>query len=283
MLLRQGSIDKTDSFERVFMSRIGEKFKELGGKGEKALITFITAGDPELKITEECILEMEKGGADIIELGVPFSDPMADGPTIQKSSERALAVGTTLPKILAMVKSVRKSSSVPIVLMGYFNPIFRYGARKFVVDAAAAGVDGVLLVDLPPEEAEDFQAAASSAGLDVISLLTPTSDERRIEKVARLGSGFIYYVSVTGVTGARESVADSLFEKVSAIRSRSPLPIAVGFGISDAVQAGRVASIADGVVVGSAIVKLFEEFMGEELKSNVRAFVAGLKAGIAEK
>ncbi len=265
------------------MSRIAEKFRELGAKREKALIAFITAGDPDLAVTEECILEMEQGGADIIELGVPFSDPMADGPTIQKSSERAIASGTTLPKILAMVKSVRKNSRIPIVLMGYFNPVFLYGAGKFAVDAAAAGVDGILLVDLPPEEAKEFKKTASSAGLDLISLLTPTSDEKRIEKVAGLGSGFIYYVSVTGVTGARQSVAESMFENVEKIRKRIPLPVAVGFGVSDPAQAGSVARVADGVVVGSAIVKLFEEFSGEELKQRLRSFIAELKAGINKR
>lgn len=264
------------------MSRIGEKFKELGEKGEKALITFITAGDPDLGVTEECILEMEKGGADIIELGVPFSDPMADGPTIQKSSERALVAGTTLPKILAMVKSIRGRTRIPIVLMGYYNPVFRYGTAKFAADAAAAGVDGVLLVDLPPEEAGEFSKAASAAGLDLISLLTPTSDDRRIEKVARLGSGFIYYISVTGVTGARESVEGSISEKVAEIRKRIPLPVAVGFGISNPAQAASVAGMADGVVVGSAIVKLFETFAGEELKKRLRGFVADLKSGIGK-
>jgi tryptophan synthase alpha chain len=262
------------------MSRIRAKFKELGERREKALITFITAGDPDLRVTEECVLEMEKGGADIIELGVPFSDPMADGPTIQKSSERAINAGTNLPKILAMVKSVRTRSLIPIVLMGYFNPVFRYGALNFVADAVAAGVDGVLLVDLPPEEGAEFKAAASAAGLDVISLLTPTSDGERIRKVARLGSGFIYYVSVTGVTGARDSVADSMFGKVAEIRALSPLPVVVGFGISDPVQAARAASVADGVVVGSAIVKLFEQFSGEELLRKLREFVTELKAGI---
>ena len=265
------------------MGRIADKFNELGAKGEKALIAFITAGDPDLAATEACILEMEKGGADIIELGVPFSDPMADGPTIQKSSERALAAGTTLPKILAMVKSVRRQSHVPIVLMGYFNPVFLYGLGKFAVEAADAGVDGVLLVDLPPEEAGEFKIAASSAGLDLISLLTPTSDDQRIEKAAGLGSGFIYYVSVTGVTGARASVADSLFEKVAEIRKRIALPVAVGFGISDPAQAGSVARVADGVVVGSAIVKLFETYRGEELRKRLRAFIAELKAGIRGK
>jgi tryptophan synthase alpha chain len=264
------------------MSRIAEKFEQLGSRGEKALIAFITAGDPCLAITEECILEMERGGADIIELGVPFSDPMADGPTIQKSSERALSAGTTLPGILDMVGSVRRLSSIPIVLMGYFNPVFLYGVKKFARDAAAAGVDGVLLVDLPPEEAVEFNKASSSAGIDQISLLTPTSDTARIYKVAGLCSGFVYYVSVTGVTGVRQSIADSLVEKVECIKKRIPLPVAVGFGISDAAQAARVARCADGVVVGSAIVKLFEEFSGEELKKRLGVFIAELKAGIKQ-
>jgi tryptophan synthase alpha chain len=264
------------------MGRIAEKFVELKNKREKALITFITAGDPDLAVTRELIPVLEKSGADIIELGVPFSDPMADGPTIQKASERALAAGTTLPGILAAVKSVRRVSQVPILLMGYFNPIFRYGIGKFVADAASAGVDGVLLVDLPPEEAAGFKAAADAQGLDIIFLLTPTSDDKRIEKVARLGSGFVYYVSVTGVTGARANVAESVFTTVDKIRKQLDLPLAVGFGISDPSQAGKVAAVADGVVVGSALVKLFEEFSGAELKSRLGSFVTELKAGISK-
>jgi tryptophan synthase alpha chain len=263
------------------MGRIADKFAELKNKREKALITFITAGDPDLAVTRELIPVLEKSGADIIELGVPFSDPMADGPTIQKSSERALAAGTTLPGILAAVRSVRRVSQVPILLMGYFNPIFRYGIGKFVADAAGAGVDGVLLVDLPPEEAAGFKAAADAQGLDIIFLLTPTSDNKRIEKVARLGSGFVYYVSVTGVTGARANVAESVFTEVDKIRKQLDLPLAVGFGISDPGQAGKVAAVADGVVVGSALVKLFEEFSGAELKGRLGSFIAELKAGIS--
>lgn len=263
------------------MSRIADKFAELKIKRGKALIAFITAGDPDLAFTSEVIPVMEKSGADIIELGVPFSDPMADGPTIQKSSERALAAGTTLAAILAMVKSVRKVSQVPIILMGYFNPVYRYGFRKFIGDAVAAGVDGVLLVDLPPEEAADFKAEADRKGLDVIFLLTPTSDDKRIEKVARLGSGFLYYVSVTGVTGARKGVAESVLTAARKIRKQLDLPLAVGFGIADPHEAGRVATVADGVVVGSALVKLFEEFTGDELKRRLGRFIADLKAGIS--
>ncbi len=262
------------------MSRIARKFAELKKNGKKALITFITAGDPDLAVTGELLPVMERSGADIIELGVPFSDPMADGPTIQKASERALAAGTTLRAILGMVKGVRKVSQVPIILMGYYNPVHHYGSREFVADAVSAGVDGVLLVDLPPEEAGDFKAVAKAGGLDVIFLLTPTSDDERIEKVARVGSGFIYYVSVTGVTGARKGVEDSVLTAVRRIKERTELPVAVGFGISDPEQAAKVAAVADGAVVGSALVKLFEEYRGAELKERVGRFIAGLKAGI---
>ncbi len=263
------------------MSRIAEKFAQLKRNGGKALITFITAGDPDLDMTRDLIPEMEKSGADIIELGVPFSDPMADGPTIQMASERALAAGTTLEKILATVESVRRLSQVPIILMGYFNPVYRYGIGKFAADAVKAGVDGVLLVDLPPEEAAGFRNEALAQGLDVIFLLTPTSDDRRIEKVARLAGGFVYYVSVTGVTGARKSVDDDVLEAVTKIKKRVDLPVAVGFGISDPSQAAKVAAVADGVVVGSALVKLFEKYRGIELKNEVGRFIAELKAGIA--
>lgn len=262
------------------MSRIAEKFAALAQRGEKALVTFITAGDPDLATTEKLIPLMERAGADIIELGVPFSDPMADGPTIQLASERALAAGTTVAKILAMVKSVRHHSQVPLLLMGYYNPIFVYGPEKFLADAAAAGVDGVLLVDLPPEEAGAFKSMADRNGVNVIFLLTPTSDKARLDKVAKFGSGFIYYVSVTGVTGARQSVASSVIDAVGEIKSKVRLPLAVGFGIADPEQAGRVARVADGVVVGSAIVKLFETHSGKALEESVTDFVASLKAGI---
>lgn len=262
------------------MGRISRRFKELQQRGEKGLVTFITAGDPDLATTGELILALEKSGADIIELGVPFSDPMADGPTIQKSSERALAAGTTLPKILALVKSVRQHSAIPIILMGYYNPVFSYGPGKFLADAAAAGVDGVILVDLPPEEAGEFKAVADRCGVDVIFLLAPTSDAGRISKVLKLASGFIYYVSVTGVTGARLQVAESADSAVAQIKKNSRVPVVVGFGISDPAQAGAMAAIADGVVVGSALVKFFEEYAGAELKTRLTGFVTSLKAGI---
>lgn len=262
------------------MGRIADKFTELKGRGETALVTFVTAGDPDLSTTEEVVLELERSGCDLIELGVPFSDPMADGPTIQLSSERALASGTTLPGILDMVRRLRARTQVPIVLMGYFNPIFAYGAERFAADAAAAGVDGLLVVDLPPEEAAELKGATDPLGIDLIFLLTPTSDRSRVEAVSRLGSGFIYYVSVLGVTGTRSAVADTLAERVTSVRGELSLPLVVGFGISDPEQAAQVGRVADGVVVGSALVKYFERYQGMELLQELGAFVAALKAGV---
>ncbi len=262
------------------MTRIGKKFAELKKQGRKALVTFVTAGDPDLALTERLIPEMAAAGADVIELGVPFSDPMADGPTIQLASERALAGGTTLAAILAMVKRVRRVCQVPILLMGYYNPVYAFGPERFCREAADAGVDGVLLVDLPPEEAGEFGRLAHAARLDLISLLTPTSDASRIDKVKRIGRGFIYYVSVAGVTGARTTVADDIGPMVEKIRARASLPVAVGFGISTPEQAATVATVADGVVVGSALVKLFEQHGGDELVGRVCAMVQELKAGV---
>lgn len=264
------------------MSRLAETFKKLGKIREKALVTFITAGDPDLETTAEMIRELEKAGADIIELGIPFSDPMADGPTIQLSSERALSGGTTLPKILDMVRTVRKTSQIPLVLMGYYNPVYFYGNERFVTDAVEAGVDGVILVDLPPEEAdaEGFSDLARKAGLDCIFLLTPTSDDNRIAKVVKKGRGFLYYVSVTGVTGARKDISATLAAELEKIRNATAMPLVVGFGISDPSQAATMAALGDGVVVGSALVKLFEEYRGTELREKVAEFVSSLKAGV---
>jgi tryptophan synthase alpha chain len=207
---------------------------------------------------------------------------MADGPTIQLSSERSITAGTTLSGILDMVRSVRKQTEIPIILFGYYNPVFSYGCERFISDAAAAGVDGVLLVDLPPEEseAEGFTALAREHGLDQIFLLAPTSDHERISKVARRGRGFLYYVSVTGVTGARTDVSSSLENDVEPVRNATSLPVVIGFGISDPRQAGIVAGFGDGAVVGSALVKLFEEYRGQELKDKVREFVSSLKQGM---
>jgi len=264
------------------VTRIGRKFAELKRAERKALITFITAGDGSLALTERLVPEMAAAGADIIELGVPFSDPMADGPAIQLASERSLASGTTLAAILSTVKNIRQGCDVPLLLMGYYNPVFVYGVERFCVDAAAAGVDGILLVDLPPEEAAGFSRCAAAAGLDFISLLTPTSDQSRIDKVKKIGRGFIYYVSVAGVTGARSTLAGDIGAMVATIRETASLPVAVGFGISTPEQAASVAKLADGVVVGSALVKLFEQFAGDELSARVTAAVRALKAGMEQ-
>jgi len=263
------------------MSRLTRLLTALKKNDAKALVTFITAGDPNLATTEEMIHLLEGAGADIIELGVPFSDPMADGPTIQLSSERALAAGTTLTGILETVRSVRSSSSVPIILMGYLNPIHAYGYERFCRDAALAGVDGVLLVDMPPEESDEFLQSAGVHGLNVIFLLTPTSDSSRIATVNRLGRGFIYYVTVTGVTGARQEVSETLAAELSRIKADVALPIMAGFGISTPEQAASVAALADGVVVGSAIVKLFQQYTGTKLRTELKRFVSELKQAIS--
>ncbi len=263
------------------MSRLAARFSSLQKKQSKALVTFITAGDPDLATTETMIYLLEKAGADIIELGVPFSDPMADGPTIQLSSERALASGTTLPGILEVVSKVRARSQIPIILMGYLNPVHAYGYERFCRDASESGVDGILLVDMPPEESPELTVFARRYGLDVIFLLTPTSDSARISAVNRLGSGFVYYVTVTGVTGVRTSVSATLAEELIRVKRSVQLPVMAGFGISTAAQAAEVSQIADGVVVGSAIVKLFERYSGEELKEQLRQYVSLLKNALS--
>jgi tryptophan synthase alpha chain len=260
--------------------RIEKRLRGLRKNGKKALVTFITAGDPDLAATERFVPLLERSGADIVELGIPFSDPMADGTTIQLSSSRALASGATLSGIIESVRAIRTACQIPIVLMGYYNPIFSYGVDRFTSDAAAAGVDGVLIVDLPPEEVAEFKSSADRHGLDTIMLLAPTSDLNRMKRVARMGSGFIYYVSVSGVTGARSSVEGSVFEQVARLRQATKLPVAVGFGISTPEQAAQVAASADAVVVGSALVKLFEKYEGDELARKLGEAVAGLKAGI---
>jgi len=264
------------------MSRINSRFEQLKSEGRKALIAFVTAGDPDLSLTEKLVPQMAAAGADIIELGIPFSDPMADGPTIQLSSERALAGGANLKSILAAVKNIRRGCDVPILLMGYYNPVLAFGLESFCREAATAGVDGILLVDLPPEEAGELVSFTKKHGIDFIPLLTPTSDISRINKVKKSGSGFIYYVSVAGVTGARSNVAEDIGTMVEKIRLETALPVAVGFGISTPQQAGSVAKLADGVVVGSALVKLFEQFKGDELVQKVTSAICELKAGIEQ-
>jgi tryptophan synthase alpha chain len=241
------------------MNRIDARFSELRRRGEAALIPFITAGDPDMETTLKVLTALERGGADCVELGVPFSDPMADGLTIQRSSERALKKGASLPLILEMVREFRRKSELPLILFGYYNPFFRFGLERFTRKAKAAGVDGVLCVDLPPEEGGELKRWTRAQGLDSIFLLAPTSDAERIRLVARRGRGFIYYVSVTGVTGARKSFEDRLPAQVARVRRYTSLPIGVGFGISTPEQAAWIASFADAVVVGSALIGVMEK------------------------
>jgi tryptophan synthase alpha chain len=264
------------------MSRIKKIFADSKARGEAALIPFITAGDPDLKTTLKIMRALERNGADCIELGIPFSDPTADGPTIQRSSERALKNGAiSLPAIFRLVREFRADSEVPVVLFGYFNPIFRFGAKQFAHQAAAAGADGVLCVDLPPEESGELQRWTDAAGLDLIFLLAPTSGPERLQLVARKGRGFIYYVSVTGVTGARRSLEDGLRARVEQVRKASALPVGVGFGISTPKQAAWIAGFADAAVVGSALVERIERTNGSEAKAKqAGAFIGQLKTAI---
>jgi tryptophan synthase alpha chain len=237
------------------MSRIGKKFSAVVKAGKKAFIPYIMAGDPNLARTVELIGILEDCGADIIELGVPFSDPLADGPTIQKAAQRALSEGVTLHKVIDLVSDVRKRTQTPIVLMTYYNPIFHYGEERFVRDASAAGVDGIIVPDLPPEEAGNILSFSRKSDFDIIFLVAPTSTEERVGRVAKSSRGFIYYVSITGITGSKLSMDSSIASHVSKIRSMSGKPVAVGFGISTPEEASEVARFADGVIVGSAIVK----------------------------
>lgn len=263
------------------MGRIDSVFQALQRQGQTALIPFITAGDPDLRTTEELIHAMVEAGADLIELGVPFSDPMADGPTIQAASERALAGGVTLEAILETVRRVRLHTNVPIVLMGYFNPVFRFGPERFAREAAAAGVDGVLLVDLPPEETGEIHPFLRAAGVSLITLLAPTTPPERGRELCARGEGFLYYVSMTGVTGVQSINTAGIREAVETLRRQSPVPVAVGFGISSAADAAAIGEFADAVVVGSALVRIIGAYgRSPELLPEVRAFIRSLKTAL---
>ncbi len=260
------------------MNRIDQKFAELKKRKEAGLIPFVTAGDPEIRTTLQILRALEAAGADVIELGVPFSDPMADGATIQRASERALAGGTMLPNVLALVRRFRRESELPIILFGYYNPILHYGLGRFARAAESAGVDGILCVDLPPEESAELRRETEKRGIHTIFLLAPTSDLERIKLVARLARGFIYYVSVTGVTGARRALESELQAQVARIRRYTRLPIGVGFGISTPMQAARIAAFADAAVVGSALIDVIEHAERNGRKAEkAGAFLAGLK------
>ena len=261
------------------MSRIDDRFKSLNGK--KALVAFFTAGDPDLSASKDIFSVIEKAGADIIELGVPFSDPLADGPVIQASAHRSLQNGTTLGKIIELVKDIRSQSQLPIVLMSSFNPVFVYGQAKFVEDAVNAGADGVILPDLPPEEAGKFLGFANAKSLDTIFLLAPTSTPDRVQMVGEASKGFIYYVSLTGTTGTKEALAKNLEEKVSAIKNEVKLPVLVGFGISGPEQAKEAGQCSDGVIIGSAIVKLIESHSNPvERDKKITEFISSIKTAL---
>jgi tryptophan synthase alpha chain len=260
------------------MSRIPATFERLAAASRKALIPFITAGDPEPGMTIGLMHALVAGGADIIELGVPFSDPMADGPTIQRASERALGYGVSLRIVLGMVKEFRKQDAeTPVVLMGYANPIEAYGIEGFVADAAAAGVDGVLVVDYPPEECASFAAQLKAGGMDPIFLLAPTSSDARFSEVAEIGSGYIYYVSLKGVTGSATLDLDAVTQRIPAIRDKVRMPVGVGFGIRDGAAAARIATVADAVVIGSRIIEEIENSPRDEAAARVTAFVRGIR------
>jgi len=270
------------------VSRIAGTLDALLSRGRKALIPYVPVGDPYADATPEIMHGLVRGGADIIELGVPFSDPMADGPVVQKASERALARGIGMAQVLDAVRSFRRDDAkTPVVLMGYANPVERYdqrrGAGAFIDAAAEAGVDGVLVVDYPPEECEGFAAALRAKGLDLIFLLAPTSTEARIREVGRLASGYIYYVSLKGVTGASHLDTAGVAEAVPRIRAHVTVPVGVGFGIRDAVTARAVAQVADAVVIGTRLVQVLETEPRDNVANAGRDFIAGIRAAMDAK
>jgi len=254
-------------------------------RGRKSLIIYITAGDPDLKVTEELVYGIAEAGADVVELGIPFSDPLADGPTIQQASQRALNGKVTIPKILSTIEKIRKKSSVPIALMTYYNPIFYYGLERFVTDSRAVGVDGLIVPDLPLEESEELRGITERFGIELISFIAPTSTPERINAIAKVAQGFIYCVSVTGVTGTRENLSLDVAEMIRKIRSYTNIPLAIGFGISNPEQAKEATKYADAVIVGSAVVKLIENHKGDLSKSlsEVGKLVRSLKEAITEE
>ncbi len=265
------------------MKRIQKKFIDLKKNRQKALIVFMTAGDPSLKKNEELIYSFEKEGVALVELGVPFSDPLADGPVIQASSQRSLARGTNLKNILRLVKKVRTKSQIPLVLMSYLNPIWHYGLKRFAAKAQSVGVDGVIVPDLTPDEGKEVASIFRSHGLDLIYLLAPTCTQSRQRMVAKHSSGFVYYVSLTGVTGIKNELSKTLAAQLRAVKKNSKLPVCVGFGVSTPQQAKIVSKTADGVIIGSVVVRALHEHrnMSSDKISEkiIRPFVMALKEG----
>lgn len=263
------------------MNRIINKFKILRKEKKKALIVYITGGYPNLSATERLVPELEMSGVDIVEIGIPFSDPIADGPVIQKASEAALSKGATLRKILQCVENIRKKSDIPVVFMSYFNPIYRYGIEKFVKDALRCGVDGAIIPDLPIEEAEEIIKIANRNKFCMIFLASPTSTLSRLRTIAGKSEGFIYYVSLTGVTGTRDALTGGIAANIRKIKRFTNKPVCVGFGVSNEKQAKEISRIADGVIVGSAIIKSIEKFSKKQgLEKSVGRFAAGLARAV---
>lgn len=267
------------------MSRLARRFQDLSGQGRTALVPYLMAGDPEPEVTVELMHAMVDAGADIIELGMPFSDPIADGPVIQQAAERALSAGMTLGGVTDMVARFReKDSATPVIVMGYLNPVERMGGERFVENAARAGVDGVLIVDLPPEEAGPIAPLLRDAGLDPIFLVSPTTEDHRLRTLCREASGFVYYVSLKGVTGAGGLDLDSVAERLALIRAETDLPVGVGFGVRDAETARRVAGLADAVVVGSAVVQRIADWaqQPEHARDEVMTLLGELRSALDE-
>jgi tryptophan synthase alpha chain len=259
-------------------------FEAARARGEAALVTYLMAGDPDLATSKAAARACAEAGADLIEIGMPFSDPIADGPTIQRAAERALARGTSIGDALAVAAHVRARSDARLALMGYVNPVLSYGLERFFLDAAGAGVDAVILPDVPPEEAGEPRRFADAAGVRMVFLLAPTSTEARRQAAARAASGFLYFVAVTGVTGARRALPEELSGQVAAVRAASPVPVVVGFGVSTPSQARQLARFADGVVVGSALVsRLAEKGSREARVERVKRFVKGLKRAMRRR
>jgi tryptophan synthase alpha chain len=252
------------------MTRIGSRFDALRRDGKKAFVGFVTAGDPSLEQTVDVALALEAGGCDILELGVPFSDPLADGPVIQRASERALRRGTTLARVLETVRAIRRQSQLPLVLFSYLNPLLRYGLPRLTAEARDSGVDGVLVTDLPPEEADEWLEGARGVELDTVFLAAPTSPDERLARVAAASRGFVYAVSRTGVTGEREAISGDARPLLERLRGRTQEPVALGFGISTPEQVEAAAQVADGVVVGSALVRFLEERPDGDVAERVR-------------
>lgn len=266
------------------MNRIDALFKKLKKKRKKALIVYIAAGDPSLGTTERLIVELEKNGVDLIELGIPFSDPLADGPTIQKASQRAISRGANVKSVLRMARSARRKAKLPLVFMTYYNLVLHYGLGRFVRDSKSAGIDGIIIPDLPPEEARELIGVSKKARFATIFLAAPTSTRNRLKNIAAKSRGFIYYVSLTGVTGAREKLPQDIIKNVKSLKRITKKPVCVGFGISRPEQARRISRLADGIIVGSAVIKVIEKNIGKkDLCKNVSRFVSALEKAIHGK